>query len=78
MMYYNNLFFGMLMMALFKNVVWVGMDNHHPIYIMYVREESTAKKLSKEYGQEDGSQEISEFFRHQRSLPLFQFSIFIS
>ena len=63
-MYYNNLFFGMLMMVLFKNVVWVGMDNHHPIYIMHVREEGTAKKLSEEYGQEDDSQEISDFFRH--------------
>lgn len=37
----------MLMMVLFKNVVWVGMDNHHPIYIMHVREEGTAKNCPK-------------------------------
>ena len=67
MVYYNNLFFGMLVMVLFKNVVRMGMDYHHSTHIMQVRKESSAKKLPEEYGQEDDSPEISEIFRHQQS-----------
>ncbi len=67
MVYYNNLLFGMLVMVFFKNVVRMGMDYHHSTHIMQVREESSAKKLPEEYGQEDNSQEISKFFRHQQS-----------
>lgn len=67
MVYYNNLVFRMLVMTFLKKVVIVGMDYHHSAYIVQVREESSAKKLPEEYGQEDDSQEISEIFRHQQS-----------
>ena len=57
----------MLVMAFLKKVVIVGMDYHHSAYIVQVREEGTAKKLSYENRQQEDSQEISEIFRHQQS-----------